>query len=37
VFIVVYEDVDPRKLFVKKVKRFLKGKPLVTERERAMY
>lgn len=37
VFIVVYEDVNPRKVFVKKVKRFLKGKPLVTERERAMY
>ena len=37
VFIVVYEDMSPRKLIVKRLSRLLKGKPLVTEKERAMY
>ncbi len=37
VFIVVFEDVNPRKIFMKRVMRLVKGKPLVTEKERAMY
>ena len=37
VFIVVFEDASPRKMFVKRVRRLLTGKPLVTEKERAMY
>jgi hypothetical protein len=37
VFIVVFEDFDPRRIFIKRAKRLLKGKPMVTEKERAMY
>lgn len=37
VFIVVFEDVNPRKILMKRVMRLVKGKPLVTEKERAMY
>ncbi len=37
VFIVVFEDYRPGKMFLKRAKRLLKGKPLVTEKERAMY
>ena len=37
VFIVVFEDYRPGRMFLKRAKRLLKGKPLVTEKERAMY
>jgi hypothetical protein len=37
VFIVVFEDADAKRMLVKRVKRLVKGKPLVTEKERAMY
>jgi hypothetical protein len=37
VFIIVYEDMNPRKVLIKRLSRFIKGKPLVTEKERAMY
>jgi hypothetical protein len=37
VFIVVYEDMNPRKVLFKRLSRLVKGKPLVTEKERAMY
>jgi hypothetical protein len=37
VFIVVFQDVNPRKLLYKRVKRLLTGQPLVSEQERAMY
>lgn len=37
VFIVVFQDVNPRKMFLKRVRRMLRGKPLVTEQERAMF
>lgn len=37
VFIVVYEDMNPRKVLIKRLSRLIKGKPLVTEKERAMY
>jgi hypothetical protein len=37
VFIVVFEDVSPRKILYKRITRLLKGKPMITEKERAMY
>jgi hypothetical protein len=37
VFIVVFEDVNPRKMLFKRLRRLLRGKPMVTEKERAMY
>ena len=37
VFIVVFEDYHPRRMLIKRAKRLFKGKPLVTEKERAMY
>jgi hypothetical protein len=37
VFIVVFEDVSPRKIIYKRLNRLLKGKPMVTDKERAMY
>jgi hypothetical protein len=37
VFIVVFEDADPKRMLVKRLKRLVKGKPLTTEKERAMY
>jgi hypothetical protein len=37
VFIIVYEDMNPRKVLFKRLSRLIKGKPLVTEKERAMY
>lgn len=37
VFIVVFEDYHPRRMLIKRAKRLLKGQPLVTEKERAMY
>lgn len=37
VFIVVFEDYRPGRMFIKRVQRLLRGKPLVTEKERAMY
>ena len=37
VFIVVFEDVNPRKMLWKRARRLLRGKPMITEKERAMY
>jgi hypothetical protein len=37
VFIVVFEDTHPRRMLLKRVRRLLTGRPLVTEKERAMY
>jgi len=37
VFIVVFEDYRPGRMFLKRAKRLLRGKPLITEKERAMY
>lgn len=37
VFIVVYEDYRPGKILLKRVRRLIRGQPLVTEKERAMY
>lgn len=37
VFIVVFEDYHPGRIFIKRAKRLLKGKPMVTEKEQAMY
>jgi hypothetical protein len=37
VFIVVFEDYRPNKILTKRIKRFIKGKPLITEKERTMY
>jgi hypothetical protein len=37
VFIIVFEDYRPLRMFVKKAKRLLTGKPMVTEKEGLMY
>jgi hypothetical protein len=37
VFIVVFEDYHPGRMFMKRARRLLRGKPMVTEKERAMY
>jgi len=37
VFIVVFHDVNPRKLLLKRVKRLLGGQPLISENEKRMY
>jgi hypothetical protein len=37
VFIVVFQDVNPRKLLLKRVKRLLRGQPLISENEKRMY
>jgi len=37
VFIVVFQDANPRKLLFKRVKRLLSGKPLISENEKRMY
>lgn len=37
VFIVVFQDVNPRKLLLKRVKRLLRGQPLISKNEKRMY
>jgi hypothetical protein len=37
VFIIVFEDYHPGRMFMKRARRLLRGKPLITEKERAMY
>jgi len=37
VFIVVFQDVNPRKLLLKRGKRLLRGQPLISENEKRMY
>jgi hypothetical protein len=37
VFIVVFHDVNSRKLLLKRVKRLFGGQPLISENEKRMY
>ena len=37
VFIVVFQDVNPRKLLLKRGKRLLRGQPLISDNEKRMY
>ena len=37
VFIVVFQDVNPRKMLLKRAKRLVRGQPLISENEKRMY